>query len=263
MIKLIVSDIDGTLLEDGGNALNPQLFDTILKLRKQGVQFAAASGRQWASIEQVFDPVKEKIFYLSDNGAYIGCHGRNLFLNTLDRSVVMDMVADVRKREDLDIMISGPDVVYLETKNQKFVDWMVEGYKFRVKVVDDLTAVDDQFIKISIYKKESVEEATSELRQKYSDKLKITISGDMWVDCMANGVNKGEAVKLLQESLEILPKETMAFGDQLNDIEMLNRAYYSFAIGNARPEVKKAARFQADTNVNDGVLKVLKLLVKD
>ena len=161
MIKLIVSDIDGTLLEDGGNALNPQLFDTILKLRKQGVQFAAASGRQWASIEQVFDPVKEKIFYLSDNGAYIGCHGRNLFLNTLDRSVVMDMVADVRKREDLDIMISGPDVVYLETKNQKFVDWMVEGYKFRVMVVDDLTAVDDQFIKISIYKKESVEEATS------------------------------------------------------------------------------------------------------
>lgn len=50
----------------------------------------------------------------------------------------------------------------------------------------------------------------------------MTISGDMWVDCMAKGVNKGEAVKVLQESLEILPEETMAFGDQLNDIEMLN-----------------------------------------
>ena len=74
MIKLIVADIDGTLLEDGGNALNPELFGVILKLRKQGIQFAAASGRQWASIEQVFDPIKEKIFYLSDNGAYIGCH---------------------------------------------------------------------------------------------------------------------------------------------------------------------------------------------
>ena len=52
----------------------------------------------------------------------------------------------------------------------------------------------------------------------------------------------------------------MAFGDQLNDLEMLNRAYYSFAIGNARPEIKAAARFQADTNVNDGVLKILRLL---
>ena len=89
----------------------------------------------------------------------------------------------------------------------------------------------------------------------------MTISGDMWLDCMATGVNKGAAVKLLQESLEIAPEETIAFGDQLNDIEMLGRAYYSFAIGNARPEVKEAARFEADTNVRDGVLKILKLLV--
>lgn len=262
MIKLIVSDIDGTLLEDGGNVINPEVFDTILKLRGQGIQFAAASGRQWASIEQVFDPIKEKIFYLSDNGAYIGCHGRNLFLNTLDRQIVLDMVRDIRERDDLEVMVSGPDVVYMETKDQNFVDWMVNGYKFRVETVEDLTKVEDQFIKVSVYKKEAVEAATADLREKYKDKLKMTISGDMWMDCMANGINKGEAVKLLQESLEILPEETMAFGDQLNDIEMLNRAYYSFAIGNARPEVKKAARFQADTNVNDGVLKILKLLVE-
>ena len=67
-------------------------------------------------------------------------------------------------------------------------------------------------------------------------------------------------VRQIQEDLEFLPEETMAFGDQLNDLEMLNRAYYSFAIGNARPEIKAAARFQADTNVNDGVLKILRLL---
>ena len=113
---------------------------------------------------------------------------------------------------------------------------------------------------ISAYRKTDIEAHTKELREKYGDRLKMTISGDMWLDCMATGVNKGEAVKLLQESLEILPEETIAFGDQLN-IEMLGRAYYSFAIGNARPEVKEAARFQADTNVRDGVLKILKLLV--
>ena len=81
------------------------------------------------------------------------------------------------------------------------------------------------------------------------------------MDCMHTGVNKGEAVKTLQESLGILPEETMVFGDQLNYVEMLNRAYYSFAVGNARKEVKEAARFQADTNVNDGVLKILKRLL--
>lgn len=261
MIKLIATDIDGTLVKDGGNTINPETYDVILKLRQKGIQFAAASGRQWASIEALFEPVKEKIFYLSDNGAYVGCHGRNLFLNTIDRQLIMDLVMDVRKMPGLEVMVSGPDMVYMDTKDQEFVDWMVHGYKFRMERVDDLTDVEDQFIKISVYKKEKVQEATGSLREKYGDRLKMTISGDMWLDCMAPGVCKGQAIEVLQDSLDIKPEETMAFGDQLNDIEMLGKAYYSFAVGNARPEVKAAARFRADTNVNDGVLKILKELL--
>ncbi|MGN0159054.1 MAG: Cof-type HAD-IIB family hydrolase [Brotaphodocola sp.] len=260
MIKLIVSDIDGTLLQDGGHELNPELFEVITKLRDRGVQFAAASGRQWRSIDAVFEPIKERIFYLSDNGAYVGCAARNLELFTIDRELVMDMVRDIRA-EGLTVMLSGPDVVYLDDFDDDFYHWLVDGYKFRVKRVEDVTKVDDRFIKISAYRKSDIESATKGLREQYGNKMKITISGDMWMDCMALGVNKGHAVKLLQESLGISPKETMAFGDQLNDIEMLKQAYYSFAIGNARPEVKAAARFQADTNVRDGVLKILKLIL--
>ncbi len=260
MIKLIASDIDGTLVPDGGNELNPELYDVILKLRAKGIQFAAASGRQWLSIESIFEPIKEKVFYLSDNGAYVGCHGRSLYVNPIERKTVMDMVQDVRNMDGLDIMICGPDVIYTETDNQEFLDWMINGYKFHVKQVEDLTKVESEFIKVSVYRKTDVEAHTRTLRQKYSDRLKMTIAGDMWLDCMRPGINKGQAVKLLQDSLGIKPEETMAFGDQLNDIEMLKQAYYSFAVGNAREEVKAAARFRTDTNVNDGVLKILKLL---
>lgn len=260
MIKLVVSDIDGTLLPDGGHELNPELFDTIRKLRAAGMQFAAASGRQWASIEAVFEPIKEKIFYLSDNGAYLGCCGRNLFLNTVDRELAFDTVRDIRAA-GLDALLSGPDVVYMDSDNEEFYRWLVDGYKFRVVRVEDLLKVEDDFIKISAYRKTDIEGATEKIREKFGDQLKITISGDMWMDCMALGVNKGQAVQVLQESLGILPEETMVFGDQLNDIEMLGRAYYSFAVGNARSEVKAAARFETDINVRDGVLKILKLLV--
>ncbi|ADL05750.1 HAD family hydrolase [Lacrimispora saccharolytica] len=260
MIKLIASDIDGTLVTDGSHELNPELYDVILKLRARGIQFAAASGRQWLSIESIFGPIKEKVFYLSDNGAYVGCHGRSLFINTIDRKTVMDMVQDVRNMEGLDVLLSGPDVIYAETDNQEFLDWIINGYRFHVKRVEDLTKVDSEFIKISVYRKTDVEAHTRILREKYEDSLKITIAGDMWMDCMKPGINKGQAVKLLQDSLGIKPEETMAFGDQLNDVEMLKQAYYSFAVGNAREEVKAAARFQTDTNVNDGVLKILKLL---
>ncbi|MCI9283354.1 MAG: HAD family phosphatase [Lachnospiraceae bacterium] len=262
MIKLIVSDIDGTLLEDGNNELNPELLEVIVKLRKQGMQFAAASGRQWVSIERTFDMVKEKIFYLSDNGAYVGLHGRNLYLNTIEPKIVWQMVRDIRK-EGLIPLVSGPDILYIDEGDLEFYDWLVKGYQFCVQRVEDLLQVEEPYIKVSAYRKTGIDAATKSLRERYQDQLKIAISGDMWMDCMAPGVNKGAAVRLLQESLGILPKETMVFGDQMNDIEMMNQAYYSFAVGNARPEVKAAARFQTDRNVEDGVLKVLRLLVED
>lgn len=261
MIKLIASDIDGTLVRDGEHELNPEFFDVILKLREKGIQFAAASGRQWASIEAIFEPIKEKVFYLADNGAYVGCHGRNLFLNTIDREAALEMAESIRRTPGLEVLIGGPDTVYVESSNQDYIRLLRDGYRFRTVEVEDVTKVDDQIIKVSAYKSSGIQEATKELTEKFANQLKLMISGDMWLDCMAPGVCKGQAVRVLQENLNIRPEETMAFGDQLNDIEMLENAYYSFAVGNAREEAKKAARFQADSNVNYGVLKVLKLLL--
>lgn len=260
MIKLIVSDIDGTLLPDGGHELNPEFFEVIGKLRDRGMQFAAASGRQWVSIDTVFAPIKERIFYLSDNGAYVGCAARRLFVNTIDRVLAMDLVRDIRA-EGLEVLVGGPDMVYLESRDEAFCDWLINGYKFRVKRVADVTEIEDDIIKVTAYRKNDVEHATKSLRDKYGDRLKMVIAGEMWMDCMAPGVSKGQAVKLLQDSLGILPEETIAFGDQLNDLDMLKQAYYSFAVANARPEVKAAARFEADANTRDGVLKILKLLL--
>ena len=78
---------------------------------------------------------------------------------------------------------------------------------------------------------------------------------------MAGGVNKAKAVRWLCGFWGVDIREAIAFGDNYNDLEMLERAYYSFAVGNAREEVKQAARFQADTNERNGVLKILKTLL--
>ena len=112
-----------------------------------------------------------------------------------------------------------------------------------------------------VFEKEGIEAATRDIYDEFKDQAKMACAGDMWMDCMAKDVNKGKAVRTIQESLGIKTEETMAFGDQLNDIEMLNQAYYSFAVANAREEVRKAARFQADSNVRGGVLKILKGLL--
>ena len=83
----------------------------------------------------------------------------------------------------------------------------------------------------------------------------------MWLDCTAKGVSKGNALRKLQEAFDISENETMVFGDQDNDVEMFKAAYYSFAVGNAAPVAKEAARFMADSNENAGVLKILNYLL--
>ena len=221
MIKLIVSDIDGTLVRDGENKINQELFDVIMRLkREKQIHFAAASGRQAASIEYTFAPIGKEIFYIAENGAYLGCLGRNLFLYPMKRADAVELIEDIRKNPSLDLVISGSSHAYMETKNQEFINWVRDGYHFDVVQVEDVTKVDDSIIKVAAYKKSDIQAEAGAFWDKYKDRMKITISGDMWMDCMALEVNKGEAVKTLQESLGIAPEETMAFGDQLNDVEM-------------------------------------------
>lgn len=102
MIKLIVSDIDGTLVKDGENQINTEIFDVIMELKKKKkIHFAAASGRQAASIEYTFSPIKKEIFYVAENGSYLGCYGRNLFLYPIERALADSTDTRLRRKNRL------------------------------------------------------------------------------------------------------------------------------------------------------------------
>ena len=260
MIKLIVTDIDGTLLPEGTHSLDPEYFEVITRLREKGIQFAAASGRHWKSIDLLFGPVRDKIFYIADNGAYLGTSKRDLFVHTLPMDTAMDIIRDARNLEGVEVAASCANEAYMEVKGRTW-KWLQEGYQYNMKLIDDLTQVKSGIIKLALDCPFHVDQIAEEYRKKYGDKVRMAVSGDTWLDIIPMEANKGVSVRELQESLDIRPEETMAFGDQLNDLEMLERAYYSFAVGNAREEVKKAARFQADRNDRNGVLKVLKALI--
>lgn len=263
MVKLIASDIDGTLVPDGSDKINPDIFRVIEQLKHQGIYFAAASGRQWKSIERLFWPIRDQIFYIAENGAYVGARGRELFTAPMKQKEVREIIRDVRNIPDCDLMLSGKDVIYIESKNQVFIDYLILGYHNEVKQVENLELVEDTIVKVSIYHQgyQAFQAAGSVMVPKWGSKLKVVTAGREWLDIMERQVNKGAALREIQESLGISVDETMAFGDNLNDLELLERAKYSYAIGNAREEVKKTANYVADTNVNDGVLKVLRTLL--
>ena len=72
------------------------------------------------------------------------------------------------------------------------------------------------------------------------------------------GVNKGEAIKIIQENYNISFDETMAFGDYLNDFEMMQNCKYSYAMENAHPKLKEICNYRAKSNDEDGVVDAIK-----
>jgi Cof subfamily protein (haloacid dehalogenase superfamily) len=95
------------------------------------------------------------------------------------------------------------------------------------------------------------------LNKNLNTNLECVVSGHNWIDIMNKGIDKGHAIKILQEKFKISPENTMAFGDYYNDISMFKVAYHSYAMGNAPEDVKKSANFITESNSKDGVYNVL------
>lgn len=261
-IKLIATDIDGTLLEEGTNQLNPEYYEVIPRLRKEkGILFAAASGRQHSSIRRLFEPIIHDVICIAENGSYMVCRGEPLLQMIMNRPRVEELIREIRTMDDCELTVSAQEMMYLETKDEAFVDWLENGYRNDLRVVEDVLAEPISINKVSIYRRAGVEEIADRIKERWSGDFQVVVAGDVWIDFMDYRADKGQALRLLQRMTGIEAEETMAFGDNCNDIGMLQAAGESYAIGNAREEVRQAAKHIADTNANHGVLQVLKSLL--
>lgn len=95
----------------------------------------------------------------------------------------------------------------------------------------------------------------------WGDKVKACMSGDEWVDFMDLSVDKGKALAFIQDYFHISKEETMAFGDNNNDIGMMRAAAESYAVENAREEVKTAAKHICPSYLEKGVYRIVKDLI--
>jgi hypothetical protein len=123
-------------------------------------------------------------------------------------------------------------------------------------VVDDLTAVQDDLLKIAVYDFAGSAQAAAEFGGIGDDAL-LVVSGPHWLDVGSPTADKGRALRELQGRLGLGPQHTMVFGDYLNDLGMLAQARWSVAMDNAHPQVRAAAAFVAPSNNENGVLRTL------
>lgn len=262
-IKLVTSDIDGTLVPEGTKDLNPKVIEMVRELKKKGIIFAAASGRQFDGMLKLFHEVADDMIFISNNGAYISCRGTKMFEAIMNPGDVKRLIPFIREQKGCYFTAStGTDGSYVEDWSaESFVDLLVNGYGNKVTLVPDILALDQPIIKVAMYKEEGIHGIAEEIKKEWGESFHVLEAGSCWVDFVDHRADKGIALASIQKSLHISPDETMSFGDNLNDIGMLKQAGYSYAIGDARPEVKAAARYLTDTVERDGVLQVLEQLI--
>ena len=260
MIKLVASDVDGTLVPDGTFEINPEIYDVIKKLKEKGITFVAASGRQYASLKKLFAPVADRILYIPDNGGFVrGSKGETWLKRPMEKDLIRAIVEDAEKLPDVELLLCGRDYAYVGSEDGRLYNWMREAYRYEIKAVPDLTDINDDIVKISVVPPAFAERIVKDwFYDKWKDTILLAPAGVYWVDCSEPSINKGSALQFLLDKYEIKPDEVMVFGDNINDLGMLACAKESYAIGSARDEVKQAAAHVADTMRNQGVIKVLK-----
>ena len=244
MIKLIASDVDGTLIEESTRDMYPEIIEEIKRLKKEGILFCGASGRQLPSLKKVFQEVQDEICFIAENGAHIHYKGEDIALTVMKPEYAEEIIRQLRALgEGYEIVVSTPEGSLLETKNEKFIDLIENGYRNKFRIVEDILAENPAVLKIAVYYPEDI----TELGQKvlipaWEDKVKTCLAGAYWVDFMDKSVDKGNAIRHIQEKFGIGFEETMAFGDNHNDIGLVQAAAHSYAVENARPEVIEAAK---------------------
>ncbi|PSU29114.1 Cof-type HAD-IIB family hydrolase [Photobacterium aquimaris] len=256
-IKFIATDMDGTLLSDT-NELPCDFFDVFHSLDTKEIVFAAASGRQYFTLLNMFEAIKDRVLFIAENGTLVMYQGKELYSATIPKSEITSIISIVRNIKDSHTVLCGKKSAYAETKDP-LAQQEIMKYCHQITFVDDLLAIDDEFIKISVLNFKGTEEHVYPLvAPLFATSHQVVVSGKVWLDFMDKQASKGQAIKAMRARFGFTFENSMSFGDYFNDVEMFNETYFSYAMGNAHPEIKKLARFIAPSNNEQGVMTIIK-----
>ena len=246
MIKLIASDLDGTLLLNHAQSLNPGTAELIHRLTQQGRIFVAASGRQYPNLYRLFHGVENEIAYICENGALVMYQGNVVEKHIIERSLGQKIMKTILAKEDTEVLLSGMNTCYVQPKDPAYAFHLKHVVKNNVTVVDDILKVEEPYIKISLYEKAGVAASFQYWSEKFQGIIRVVTSGNQWLDTIQDGVNKGSAIRALGEKLGIRADEMMAFGDNYNDLEMLQAVKHGVAMVQSPEAVKKVCAFETN-----------------
>lgn len=251
MIRLIASDLDGTLLV-GTEKLPDGIFEVIRALRKKGILFAAASGRQYTNLRKLFYPVHQEMAFICENGA-LNVNGEKRDFRLIPRAYALELIEDILST-GMELQLSTPGTtLLLANADRKYLWDFFHVIRNTCTVIDDPSQYADELIKISGFRRGGLDGQAERLRLKWKDKVHAVLGGPDWLDFTMT--SKGDGLSALCQSTGIPLSDVMAFGDQFNDEAMLDLVGHPYLMVTA-PDALKRKGYTPCENVM-GVLKAL------
>lgn len=256
MIKFIASDLDGTLLKNGALYPSGEALELIRALQEKGVLFAAASGRQCPNLRRLFWPVSQEMVLLGENGCLVTYRGRTISQTPLDRETALGLVREILALDDrCEAQVACPECYWLLPKSRRFLDVELNRWKMTVCAAETPEEIPGPILQVSLCMIDGLDPALAEeMTGRWRGRCRAIVSGREWLDFRLG--DKGQAIRAIREEFGLARDEVAVFGDNYNDIEMLDEAGHAYAMDSA-PDAVKAHAGQICHRVEDTLREIL------
>lgn len=280
MIKLIASDMDGTLLNDD-HMISEENLKAIRKAQEMGRYFTIVTGRDYGAVKSYLDECNLKCECILSNGAeYRDVDGNiieSVYMNKTSVKIVFDILNEANlciqlmtnkgsyitnKESDKKAIIERFKLFNPKMTEEEVIEFVESFHKQRgMKEIDNIYKIledDIEILKIVTFDNDEklIARLKDKLRESTSDlAVASTFSNDIEISDIE--AQKGLILAKTIKKMGIDKSEVIVLGDSFNDYSMFTEFENSYAMENAIPEIKEIAKYITDTNNNDGVAKAI------
>ena len=263
MIKLVLSDMDNTLLPFGSHQVSDRARAAIAEVRAAGIQFGPATGRDYSELMRFFDG-DDSCFStgLLSNGKKVMVDGDIRRLSLVDNAALQRFADRVASRDDVfvtaypfETTLANP--VYCIGVTQEVAEVWGRRFAFEAHVAD---RVPDERLIGGTFACSGTQADLDELKAigtELCPEFDFIQPVPNWVDIVPAGVNKGSSLDVLLDELGISSDEVLFFGDAENDLQIMEKVENSVAVANATPAAAAAARWHIGSSADDSVAAAL------
>jgi Cof subfamily protein (haloacid dehalogenase superfamily) len=252
-IRLLLADVDGTLVTED-KVLTDQAIEAVHHLRDADILFAITSGRPPRGMEMLIEPLDLQTPIAAFNGGLIV----DREMKVLEEHVLPDElvvpIADEMASFGLVVWVYRGADWYVPVLKGPHVEREAWTVKFEPKLMDGLEGLTDRVAKLVGVSDDvdAVAKASTSAREKFGDHVTAAASQPYYLDVTHPDANKGSVAKYLAKRYKVSSEEIATIGDMPNDVLMFAHSGLSIAMGNAHPQVQRAARCVTTTNENEG-----------